>query len=275
MDALEIGTLEVPGARLYFEVRGTGPLLLLIAGGGLDAAVFGRLAAVLATDHRVITYDPRGNSRSLLDGPPEDQKVEVHTDDACRLLNHLAAADERAHVFGSCSGALVALELVLRHQGRVRSVIAHEPPAMALLPDAEKHLAFFEDAHEAFLREGVAPALRKLRPAFGGHRAPALPEAQDNNAFFLAHIIRPTTRFVPDLTALAAAADRIVMAGGRDSRTHLIHRPAAVLAEWLGRGLAEFPGGHTGYAQYPAEFAQRLVELLPAATAPAPSPLQG
>ncbi|MEU5422619.1 alpha/beta hydrolase [Streptomyces sp. NPDC020667] len=264
MDGLEFGTLEVPGARLHFEVRGSGPLLLLIAGGGSDAAVFERLAAVLAADRRVVTYDPRGNSRSALDGPPADQRIETHTDDACRLLDHIAAADEPVEVFGSCSGALVALELATRPRRRIRSVVAHEPPAMALLPDAERHLAFFDHVHEVFRREGVAPALRELAAVFGGRPAPALPDVHDNSAFFLAHVVRPTTRFLPDLTALARAADRIVMAGGHDSRTHVIHRPAEVLAARLGRALVEFPGGHAGYAKHPAEFAQRLAGVLTA-----------
>jgi hypothetical protein len=56
-------------------------------------------------------------------------------------------------------------------------------------------------------------------------------------------------------------ADRIVVAGGRDSRTHAVHRPAVVLAERLGRERMLFPGGHVGYARYPAEFARRLAEV--------------
>lgn len=264
MHPQESGTLAVPGARLHFEVRGEGSPVLLIAGGNSDAAVFKRLADVLAVDHRVITYDPRGNSRSLLDGPPTDQRVEEHTDDAYRLLDHLTGPGESAYVFGSCSGGLVALELAVRSQDRVRLTIAHEPPAMGLLPDAEEYLAFFDDIHETFRREGVAAALRKLQLVFGDGPAPTLPEAHDNTAFFLAHTVRPVTRFVPDLGKLVTMADRIVVAGGRDSRTHAVHRPAVVLAERLGCERKLFPGGHVGYARYPAEFARRLVGLFAA-----------
>ncbi|MFD1831301.1 alpha/beta fold hydrolase [Streptomyces desertarenae] len=244
--------------------------MLLVAGGNSDAAVFTRLAAVLAADHRVITYDPRGNSRSLLDGPPADQRVEEHADDAYRLLGHLTGPGEPVRVFGSCSGGLAALELAVRDRDRVRLTIAHEPPAVGLLPDAGDHLAFFDDVHGTFRREGVAAALRKLRLVFGDEPAPTLPEAPDNTAFFLAHGVRPITRFMPDLTALAAVADRIVVAGGRDSRTHTVHRPAVVLAERLGRERVLFPGGHVGYARYPAEFARRLAEVFAAPSGAVP-----
>ncbi|MEU2511212.1 alpha/beta fold hydrolase [Streptomyces syringium] len=80
MSTPETGTPAVPGARLHFEVRGAGLFLLLIPGGNSDAAVFEPLTAALAESHRVLTYDPRGNSRSPLDGPPVDQRIDAHTD---------------------------------------------------------------------------------------------------------------------------------------------------------------------------------------------------
>ncbi|MCO5999281.1 alpha/beta fold hydrolase [Actinoallomurus rhizosphaericola] len=267
MAAVEVGRLAVPGASLHYEVRGTGPLLLLIAAGSSDATVFEEPAAVLAVRHRVISYDPRGNSRSVLHGPPVDQRVEVHADDAARLIDHVAAAGEPVHVFGSCSGGLVALELAVGRPDRIQRVVVHEPPAMALLPDAEEHQAFFEDVHEVFRRDGVAAALGRLSAIFGGSPPPALPRAHDNSAFFLAHVMRPFTRHVPDLTALEAVAGRVVAAGGEDSRAYAVHRPVDALAERLGHRPVLFPGGHMGYAKDPVGFAGRLVEVL-AATAP-------
>ncbi|MFV2119661.1 alpha/beta fold hydrolase [Streptomyces sp. Act-28] len=214
------GTLAVPGARLHFEERGEGPLLLLVAGGNSDAAVFTRLAASLAADHRVVTYDPRGNSRSALDSPPGEQRIEEHVDDAVRLLDHLAGPAEPAHVFGSCSGGLVALELAARHPDRVRRTVAHEPPVLAVLPDSRDHLALVDEACETFRRAGPAPAMRVLRALYGGAPAPTLPEAHDNTVFFLAHVVRPAARFVPDLAALAAVADRVALAAaGTPART--------------------------------------------------------
>ncbi|CAL9589980.1 putative hydrolase [Streptomyces sp. enrichment culture] len=265
MDPVNSGTLAVPGATIYFEVRGEGPLLLLIGGGNSDAAVYKRLAAVLAGSHRVVTCDPRGNSRSVLDGPPVDQRVEEHADDAYRLIEHLAGPDEPVYVFGSCSGGLTALELTIRHPGRVRLAVVHEPPVLSVLPDAERHLALLDDVCETYLREGTAPALTKLQALHGGRPAPALPEAHDNTDFFLTHFVRPFTRFVPDLDALEEVAGKVVWAGGHASREDLVHRPTPVLAGRFGRDVELFPGGHVGYARYPADFAERLVEVLTSA----------
>src|SRR3954452_19835492 len=98
-------TLRVPGATIFFETCGAGPVLLLIAGGNTDADIFANLADLLASDYTVVTYDPRGNSRSPLDGPPYAQRIEEHSDDARRLLVEVATGPSA--VFGSSSGAIV------------------------------------------------------------------------------------------------------------------------------------------------------------------------
>src|SRR3954447_13536612 len=127
-------TLRVPGATLYYEVRGAGPVLLLICGGNTDADIFARAAGQLAGDYTVVTYDPRGNSRSPLDGPPYAQRIEEHSDDARRLLVEVATGPSA--VFGSSSGAIVGLDLVSRHPELVARLVAHEPPMVEVLPDA-------------------------------------------------------------------------------------------------------------------------------------------
>src|SRR2546425_9181868 len=113
-----VDTLKVPGARLYYEVRGSGPVLLMIPGGPADAGMFAGIAPILADRYTVVTYDPRGNSRSSFDGPPEDWQAEDHADDASRLLS--AVGTRPAYVFGSSGGAPVGLALVAPPPQQVR-----------------------------------------------------------------------------------------------------------------------------------------------------------
>src|SRR5690348_8713662 len=98
-----IGRLRVQGANLHYEVRGQGPLLLLIPGGSGGAASFDGIADDLAADYTVATYDPRGMSRSTLDEPEAEQRVAEHADDAFRMLD-LLSPGEPARVFGASSG---------------------------------------------------------------------------------------------------------------------------------------------------------------------------
>src|SRR6476660_9456326 len=105
--APEARTLTVPGATLYYEVRGAGPVLLCIPGGPTDAGMFTDLAERLAGDFTVVAYDPRGHSRSPLDGEPEDVAVSVQADDAAAILS--AMGSEPAYVYGNSGGGTIGV----------------------------------------------------------------------------------------------------------------------------------------------------------------------
>src|SRR6266516_6099150 len=180
-------TVEVPGATLYVETRGTGPVLLLIPGGPTDAGMFTDLAGRLADRYTAVAYDPRGHSRSRLDGEPEDIPVALQADDAAAILG--AVGDEPAYVYGNSGGATIGLELVARRPDLVRTLVAHEPPAMGLLPDAEHWRSAFRDIDETYRTAGVFPAMGKFGAAVeeGGpkyseemqQQPPPTPEAQE------------------------------------------------------------------------------------------------
>lgn len=271
-------TLKVPGATLYYEVRGTGPVLLLLPGSGGDAAVFDPIADTLAEHFTVATLDPRGYSRSVLDTGPVDQQVAVQRDDAHRLLETLTPAGEDAYIFGGSGGAVVALDLLTHHPERLRLVIAHEPPCFAVLPDAAEQKAFVDEVYTLFRTEGVAAAGARFLEGIGATMKP-MPDPAElppraaemihrlhaNAAPMMAHELRPITSYLPDETILATRTDRLILAAGQETRGHLPHRPAATLATNLHLPLTEFPGGHSGFTDAPTEFADQLLDLLLAA----------
>ena len=267
-------TLSVPGASLYYEIRGRGPVLLLISGGNGDAAPFDRAADALADRYTVVAYDRRGFSRSRLDGPVPTRRIETDSDDAHRLLDHLG--DRPAYVFGSSSGAIVALDLVCRHRPQCRIVIAHEPPIATVLPDGAQWLEFFDEVYDTYRRSGADSALDKFsaRMGLGGIAQRPLADevtprglemmerALRNRHFWLDHEVRQYPRFMPDVAALKAAMPGLVLAGGRDSQTYFPYRATTVLADQFGTAVVDFPGSHVGYVTHPADFAVRLAEVL-------------
>jgi pimeloyl-ACP methyl ester carboxylesterase len=137
MPATKTNALKVPGANLYHEVRGSGPVLLLICGGVYDADGYAPLAEQFAARYTVVTYDRRGNSRSHLDGPPGRESIEVHADDAHRMLTAVGVTADHASVFGNSSGGTIGLELATRHPEQVRTLVVHEPPLFELLPERD------------------------------------------------------------------------------------------------------------------------------------------
>jgi hypothetical protein len=88
-------TLQVPGASLYYEARGSGPVLLMIPGGPMDADGFKAIAERLAEQYTVVTYDCRGNSRSPMEGSWDALTVGLFADDADRLLDAVSAGSTR------------------------------------------------------------------------------------------------------------------------------------------------------------------------------------
>jgi pimeloyl-ACP methyl ester carboxylesterase len=275
MSSTTVNVLKVPGARLYYEVRGSGPVLLMVPGGPTDADIFAGIAPHLTDRFTVVTYDARGNSRSELDGEPEDWRAEVHADDAHQLLSAITSTP--AYVFGSSGGALVGLALAVRHSERVHTVIAHEPPATELLPDRERYRAERQAIVDTYQREGVGPAMAKFLAMAGLERSapppqpPTDPRPNDragmqrmmrNLELFVSHGMRGT--YEPDIAALRAGSTRIVVLAGEESHGQLSYRASAALAEGLGTPLVHVPGDHGGFVSQPAAFAQRLFEILAA-----------
>jgi pimeloyl-ACP methyl ester carboxylesterase len=263
--------LAVPGATLYYEVRGSGPVLLLICGGIYDAEGFAALADELAAERTVVTYDRRGNSRSPLAGPPAEVIVEEQADDAYRLLGAVGVTeDEPADVFGNSSGAEVALELAARYPGMVRTVVAHEPPVFELLPDFDHWRSVMAQVAEVYRTGGVFAAMGFFGEAMGGlgegdGGTPPSPEfaarMQANLEPFVAHEVPSFAAFVPDLEGLRSGTVRIVPAVGATSGGQPPNRAARELAARLETTAEVFPGGHGGFGDA-APFAARLREAL-------------
>ncbi|MGE2816879.1 alpha/beta fold hydrolase [Mycobacterium heidelbergense] len=259
-------SLVVPGARLHYEVRGAGPLLVIL-GSPMPAADFAPLADALAGDHTVVTTDPRGISGSPVDDPAQDSTPDLRADDVAAILDDLGA--DRADVVGSSGGAVTGLALVTRHPTRVGTLVAHEPPLLELLPDAARQRANIEDIIDTFHREGLAAAMTKFMVNAGFQAggddtqgAPVAPQPSPqqlaDGARFITHELRGTATYRPDIAALTRGPARVVVGIGATSGGLLTYRTSVALAELLGVQPIEFPGDHGGFISAPGEFADTL-----------------
>jgi pimeloyl-ACP methyl ester carboxylesterase len=232
----------------------------------MPAADFAALADALAGAHTVVTHDPRGVENSPIDDPEQDSTPELRADDVVALLDALGA--ESADVFGSSGGAVTGLALVARHPRRVRTLVAHEPPLLDLLPDAVQQRAAVDDMIATFHREGPGAAWMKFMISAGFDLGdapappPGEPSAKDlaSSARFFDHEIRGTTRYQPDITALTSG--RVIVGLGATSGNLVTYRTSTELAKLLGTTPVEFPGDHGGFIGQPAEFADVLEKVL-------------
>lgn len=268
-DSVTGATLRVPDAKLYYEVRGNGPLVVLVAA-PMDARSFAPAADLLATDHTVLTTDPRGINRSTLDDPGQDSTPAMRAGDLARLIRHVDAG--KATVFGNSGGAVSVLALAQDHPDVVDTVIAHEPPFYTMLEDRVRLRTGAEDVIATYLAGDVKSSWRKFLtlanidlPEYvldAMSSADRDPQDIADERFQNEHMLLPTVDFDPDVAALRAGPARVLVGIGAESGGQLCERVSLKLAEALGIEPTYFPGDHIGFAGDPESFAARLRELL-------------
>jgi pimeloyl-ACP methyl ester carboxylesterase len=114
-----VPTAALDGLELYYEERGSGRPLLLVAGIPAVASDWAPLAERLGGARRVIAFDNRGSGRSSV--TPGPYRTASLAADAVALLDHLGI--ERADVFGMSLGGMIAQELALGHAERVDRLV--------------------------------------------------------------------------------------------------------------------------------------------------------
>ena len=271
--AMQTHALDVPGARLYYDQRGTGPLLVMI-GSPMDSTGFAGLADAMADRYTVVTYDPRGIGSSTREDTSHEVTPGQQAEDVRRILAGLGGGP--VLVFGSSGGAVVGLELVRAHPGQVVTLVAHEPPVIDLLPDRDQVQADIQDIYNTYRAQGPEKAMAKFMAHAGLARGagPAegarswkpdrerIARTRATTDVFLSSLIRATTRYQPDIEALRSAPARIVVGVGAASAGQLAHRSALALADKLGTPAVEFPGDHGGFVGAPGPFSQVLNQVL-------------
>jgi pimeloyl-ACP methyl ester carboxylesterase len=235
-------------------------------------------------DRTIVTYDPRGVERSVKADPSSLSTPDQHADDLHRIVEELGAGP--VDLFASSGGAVNALAFVAKHPEQVRTLVAHEPPLAAILPDREGAMAITQAIGDTYEGSGFGPAMAQFIVAVG-HRGQITPElaaapppdpamfglpSEDDGTRtdpLLHQNITTCTHFEPDFDALRAASTRIVLAAGVESEGQMAHRGALAVAERLGTTPVMFPsdhggflGGEYGQAGQPDAFAAKLREVL-------------
>ncbi len=277
--------LAVPGATLTYDVRegASGELPLLLIGSPMGAGGFATLASHFP-ERTVVTYDPRGIERSVRDDPGTQSTPQQHADDLHRIIEALGSGP--VDLFASSGGAVNALALVAAQPADVRTLVAHEPPLVTVLPDREGAMAATQAAADAYLQRGLGAGMARFI-AIVGHQGPfseddatapdpdpamfGLPTEDDGGRLdpLLYGNLISCTFFEPDFDALRSAPTRIVLGAGVESEGQLANRSAHAVAERLGQTAVPFPsdhggflGGEYGQAGDPDGFAARLREVL-------------
>jgi pimeloyl-ACP methyl ester carboxylesterase len=280
--------LDTAGADIAYDVHGPLPTAdgrspLFMIGQPMDASGFGTLASYFP-DRTVVTYDPRGLGRSTRKDGRVDHAPTVQSDDVHAVIEALGAGP--VEMFASSGGAVTALALVAAYPSDVTSLVAHEPPLIPVLPDAEaaeRARAAVRDAYEAKGRNAGMAAFIAMTSWQGEFTEDYFTQPEPDPAAFgmpadddgsrddplLSDRSWAVSSYRPDAGALAAAPTRVVIAVGEESLGTFTGRTSPATAELLGQQATVFPshhggflGGDFGYAGQPEAFARKLREVL-------------
>ena len=166
LEATRTGYAEVNDARLYYEDRGDGDLLLLIHAGVTDNRMWNDQFDVFARDYRVIRYDMRGFGKSMVPPLPFSSY-----EDVSGLLSFIGV--ERAYVIGQSFGGYVAIDFALAHPEMVEALILGSPNVSGYEPGEE--LRRFGAEEEEALEKGNLEAATETNLRMwvdGPHRSP-------------------------------------------------------------------------------------------------------
>jgi len=280
--------LETAEVDLAYDLHGPLPTAdgrppLFMIGQPMEAGGFATLAALLP-DRTVVTYDPRGLGRSIRKDGRIDHVPTVQAEDVHAVIEALGAGP--VEMFASSGGAVTALALVAAHPHDVTTLVAHEPPLIPLLPDAEaaeRARAAVRDAYQAKGRYAGMAAFIAMTSWRGEYTDDYFAQPAPDPAQFgmpadddgsrddplLSDRSWAVSGYRPDIEALATAPTRIVIAVGEESLDTFTGRTAMATAELLGQQATVFPshhggflGGEFGYAGQPEAFARRLRDVL-------------
>lgn len=108
--------VEIDGKKLWYEVAGEGPTLVLAHAGFLDSGMWDNQFKAFSQNYRVIRYDMRGYGKSdALDGPV------ARREELAKVLDHLGV--EAAYLVGCSMGGEMMLDFTLEHPEKVLALV--------------------------------------------------------------------------------------------------------------------------------------------------------
>ena len=150
-----MATIDRDGVKLYYEVHGNGPALILTHGYSSTSQMWQGQVAALSRRHRVILWDMRGHGRSDYPADPSAYSEAETIGDLAALLDEARA--HHAIVGGLSLGGYMSLAFYRAHRERVRALLIIDTgPGFKKDEAREAWNRRARDTAERFEREGLS-----------------------------------------------------------------------------------------------------------------------
>lgn len=261
-------TIDLPGARLWYEERGSGPETIVFAHGLLwSGRLFEPQVAALEDRYRCITFDFRGQGRSEITADGYD--MDTLAADAAALIESLGAAP--CHFVGLSMGGFVAMRLGFRRPELLRSLVLIETSAE---PEPEENQPRYRRLNAVARWFGLGLVVGAVMKILFGRTFLEDParkaERRELRSRLVANRRRGITRAVTGVIEREGVLDRIheipvptlIMVGDEDVAT-VPAKAKAIHQRIPGSRLVTIPGaGHTSNLEQPEAVNAALEDFL-------------
>jgi len=252
-------SVETEGCTIHFWSLGTGPLLVLVPGGGGHGRQYNNILPHLAPYFTVVAYDRRQMSLSKVADPkllnPAQQARDI-------VAITRASGRERTSVFANSGGAIITFQFAVSYPEHLEHVICHEGPTTALLDDSTYHLDRCFYLLEIYRTQGRVAAAKEFKTHTVGYEDDevlTLAEPENGDNFWTNEFLQFTI-YMPDLRKIVGNGVSIAVAAGLKSKDAFYARATVKQAEILGCERFMLPGHHSAFDTEPEPFAAKLVE---------------
>lgn len=222
LDETSSGYLPIGGARLYYELSGVGPVVVLIHAGIADSGMWSEQIPALEAYFRVLRYDVRGYGQSELTAT---WPAYSDYDDLRMLLEHFSI--ERVHLIGCSMGGGIALDFALAHPELVDRIVLSGAGVGRFLPPSDALRQGWDQVEEALEAGDLELALELENRMWvdGPQRAPetVAPELRDR-------VREMNRRIYNNAAALVGEPEALALDPPAAQRLHELNAPVLVTA---------------------------------------------
>ncbi len=257
------GIAEVNGAKLFYEMKGSGPAIVFIHSGGFDRRIWDDQFTAFADKYTVIRYDVRGYGKSAAPTRPYSDD-----EDLFQLLTFLKV--KKAHLMGLSMGGRIAIDFTLTHPDMVASVTAVAPGLSGFPFAPEDTIEMMKIVYSIQNDDGTPAGEAWLKSAYNAAAmenpviaAKLRPIAIENSKVWLINFFFPRPAFPLAVQRLGEIkAPMLVIRGDRDVPT--IMKVVDTLEKNVpGVKKVIIPGtGHMVNVEKPGEFNKIVMEFL-------------
>ena len=237
---------DVRGIRMYYEVHGHGPVLVLLHGGAGNGEQFGKQVPAFEKRFRVIVPDMCAQGRTT----DRDAPLTYHdmAEDVIALMDHLGV--KRFDVMGWSDGGNAGLDIAIHHPDRLRRLVTF---GANFSPDglSKEDIAWNDTATAAAFGDGMREGWTKMSPQ---------PERYEVAMAKIIELWRTLPRFTP--AELASIKARVLVCAGehdliRSDHTEALTRAIPGARTWIVPGAS-----HSAMQERPDLVNPRVVEFL-------------